>query len=74
MAEKKPEEAKATSEQKAGADADAEKDEVERSMNPVDLGTDVDKLPPVPGAGQFMTPEESAEPIKEAEAPQQKRG
>jgi hypothetical protein len=33
------------------------------AVNPVDLGTKVDDLPPVPGAGQFMAAEDFTEPI-----------
>lgn len=39
------------------------------AVNPVDLGTDLDKLPPVPGAGQFMDAEDATEPTAAPEAP-----
>lgn len=55
---------KATSTQYAGADPTAvPSEEGTTAKNPVDLGTDVEKLPPVPGAGQFMSPDDATEDV-----------
>lgn len=40
---------------------DDKAEEVTVPQNPVDLGTDADKLPPVPGAGQFMPQDQATE-------------
>jgi hypothetical protein len=51
----------------------AEKDEAPvAARNPKDLGTDVNKLPPVPGAGQFMPADQATEEV--APAAGQKKG
>lgn len=62
------EEAKATDQGAAAPNAPA--------VNPVDLGTDVDKLPPVPGPGQFMAADQATEPTSPATTEQadQKKG
>lgn len=52
----------ATSEQYAGASGAVPSELGTEARNPVDLGTDLDQLPPVPGAGQFMSSEDATEP------------
>lgn len=70
----------ATSDQYAGADPRAVASEQgTTARNPVELGTDVDQLPPVPGAGQFMTPDQATEepspdPLRAEGDQQQKKG
>lgn len=57
------------------AATDEEDDAQRPAGNPIDLGTDVDKLPTVPGAGQFMPAEDATEdpaPAPEATQPTKK--
>lgn len=58
--------------------AEAKEAELEQSQarNPIDLGTDLDKLPAVPGAGQFMSSDEATEETSPATTsdPSSKKG
>jgi hypothetical protein len=65
-AEQASETAKASEQDASGQDTDA------AARNPKDLGTDVEKLPPVPGAGQFMPADQATEEV--APATEQKKG
>lgn len=73
MAEKKQQEEQAAQAEAPRATPELPSESGARASNPVDLGTNVDDLPPVPGAGQFMAPEEATEPAGE-QPQQQKRG
>jgi hypothetical protein len=54
---------------KTAAEANAEELEANQARNPVDLGTNVDELPAVPGAGQFMDAEDATEETTPAATP-----
>lgn len=68
------EDVQATSDQYAGAVPPAPSEVGGEAKNPVDLGTDLDKLPPVPGAGQFMAADDATEPTAPTEADTKKKG
>lgn len=64
----------ATSAQYAGAAPPAPSEVGGEATNPVDLGTDLDSLPPVPGAGQFMEADKATEPTAPTAADSTKKG